>query len=169
VDWIVAVELSAGTEVNGQQVLKALGYEHWVSVKPTGTKARRRGGQLPGTPIWDVMYSLGLEWGDMDLFHWTNESDFGDDQLFIVWTSTEPSYFLPELIAAGEVMTDDLSFSFSVPRCPAPVEVFDEMIKAAPYAQSGMGGTLAVVVDQDGALCKRRSEKANRGCGPPAH
>jgi len=65
----------------------------------------------------------------MDLFHWKNESDFGDNQLFSVWTSTEPGYFLPELIAAGKVMTKDLIFSFSVPRSPAPAEIFDEMLK----------------------------------------
>ncbi|HSU55623.1 MAG TPA: cell division protein ZipA C-terminal FtsZ-binding domain-containing protein [Candidatus Dormibacteraeota bacterium] len=44
------------------------------------------------------MMALGLEWGDMDLFHWVNGSDNGDDSFFRVWTSTAPGYFLPEEI-----------------------------------------------------------------------
>jgi cell division protein ZipA len=107
---------------------------------------------LPGTLVWDVMYSLGLQWGDMDLFHWKNESDFGEGELFSVWTSTDPGYFLPELIAAGKVMTKDLVLSFSVPRSPAPAEVFDEMIKAAKYAQSRLGG--AILGDEDRPFVK---------------
>jgi cell division protein ZipA len=113
--------------------------------------------RFDGRKIWDVMYSLGLEWGNMDLFHWKNESDFGDGELFSVWTSTDPGYFLPELIAAGEVMTEDLVFSFSVPRSPAPAEVFDEMIKAAQYAQSRLGGT--IVGDEDRPFVKDDARK----------
>ena len=37
-----------------------------------------------GRDIWDVMLCLGLPWGDMDLFHWNNPSDHGDDHLFSV-------------------------------------------------------------------------------------
>jgi cell division protein ZipA len=70
---------------------------------------------------------------------------------------TDAGYFLPELIAVGEVMTDDLVFSFSVPRCPAPVEVFDEMVKAAQYAQLRLGGTILGIRI---GLCKRRSHEA---------
>jgi cell division protein ZipA len=114
--------------------------------------------RFDGRKIWDVMYSLGLKWGNMDLFHWNNPSDFGDGELFSVWTSTDPGYFLPELIAAGKVMTNDLVFSFSVPRSPAPAEVFDEMIKASRYAQSRLGGT--ILGDEDRPLCKRRSQQA---------
>ena len=42
---------------------------------------------IDGKEIWDIMMSVGLKWGDMDLFHWNNPNiDYGDDQLFSVWT-----------------------------------------------------------------------------------
>ena len=95
-----------------------------------------------GKDIWDVMMSLGLKWGDMDIFHWNNDSGLGDDFFFSVWSSTSPGYFLPEQIERGEVQTDDLVFGFAIPRCIDPVQVYDVMLKAARYAQKRLGGEL---------------------------
>jgi cell division protein ZipA len=95
-----------------------------------------------GREIWDVMHSLGLSWGDMDLFHWPSESSLGDDFFFSVWTSTPPGYFLPEMIAQGEVHTADLIFSYSIPRSAAPEEVLESMLAASNYAQKRLGGEL---------------------------
>ena len=104
--------------------------------------------KFEGKEIWDVMMSLGLRWGDMDLFHWNNDKyDFGDDQLLSVWTSTSPGYFFPEEIAAGRVQTNDLIFGFSIPRSIAPQEVLDVMLKATEYAQTRLGGEL---LDENG-------------------
>jgi cell division protein ZipA len=106
-----------------------------------------RGKRFDGKAIWDVMLCLGLEWGDMDCFHWRNESDQGDDAFFSVETTTEPGYFLPEDIAAGELQVEDLVFVFSVPRSARPVEVFDGMTRAVEYCRKRLGGT---IVDPDG-------------------
>jgi cell division protein ZipA len=97
-----------------------------------------------GRAIWDKMRSLGLHWGDMDLFHWENpDTDAGgDDHLFSVFTSTEPGYFLPEHIAKGELKTTDLVFSFSIPRSNAPQQVLKNMYQAARYCQQKLGGQL---------------------------
>jgi cell division protein ZipA len=97
-----------------------------------------------GREIWDKMRSLGLHWGDMDLFHWENPTTDagGDDHLFSVFTSTEPGYFLPEQIAKGEVKTTDLVFSFSIPRSNAPQQVLENMYEAAKYCQQKLGGQL---------------------------
>jgi cell division protein ZipA len=96
-----------------------------------------------GLAIWDAMRSLGLHWGDMDLFHWENLPDGpGDDHLFSVATSTEPGYFLPEHIAKGEVQTTDLVFSFSIPRTANPQQVLANMHRAASYCQRKLGGKL---------------------------
>jgi cell division protein ZipA len=54
-------------------------------------------------------------------------------------------------------MTGDLVFSFSTPRSPAPTEVFDEMIKAAQYAQSRLGGNF--VGDEDRPFVKDGASK----------
>jgi cell division protein ZipA len=101
-------------------------------------------GKFEGKEIWDVMMSLGLKWGDMDLFHWDNASG---NELMSVWTSTDPGYFLPEEIAADNVQTDDLVFGFSVPRSIAAKEVLAAMYKAAMYAQSRLGGK---ILDENG-------------------
>lgn len=82
------------------------------------------------------------EWGDMDLFHWNNDSQHGDDYLMSVWTSTNPGYFFPEEIAAGRVQTDDLIFDFSIPRSISPDQVLNAMNKSAEYAQSQLGGRI---------------------------
>jgi cell division protein ZipA len=96
-----------------------------------------------GRAIWDKMRSLGLHWGDMDLFHWENPTtDAGGDHLFSVFTSTEPGYFLPEHIAKGEIRTTDLIFSFSIPRSTAPQQVLENMHQAAKYCQQKLGGQL---------------------------
>jgi cell division protein ZipA len=95
-----------------------------------------------GRTIWDVMLSLGLRWGDMDLFHWENQGDRGDQAHFSVWTSTAPGYFLPEQIRAGRVQTRDLIFGFSIPRSRDPEIILESMLAAADYARSRLGGNL---------------------------
>lgn len=99
--------------------------------------------EFEGKEIWDVMMSIGLRWGDMDLFHWNNDNrEVGDDQLLSVWTSTDPGYFFPEEIAAGNVQTEDLIFGFSIPRSVAPKEVFNVMCEVTNYAQKRLGGQI---------------------------
>lgn len=106
-----------------------------------------QGRTFDGKSIWDVMLCLGLEWGDMDCFHWENPSRTGDDSFFSIETTTPPGYFLPEEIAADRVHVSDLVFVYSLPRCARPVEVFEAMTRAVEYCQSRLGGS---IVDEDG-------------------
>ncbi|WP_345322643.1 cell division protein ZipA C-terminal FtsZ-binding domain-containing protein [Novipirellula rosea] len=101
-----------------------------------------KGKHFEGRDIWDVMQCLGLQWGDMDCFHWVNEGGAGDDYFFSVETSTPPGYFLPEQIAAGQLQTGDLIFICSVPRTCQPVEVIRRMDKAVRYCQRRLGGSV---------------------------
>lgn len=101
-----------------------------------------RGKRFAGREVWDVMLCLGLRWGDMDCFHWDNETGVGGDYHFDVWTSTAPGYFLPEEVAAGLVEVEDLVFSYSIPRSAAPADVFQRMMRAVKYAQERLGGTI---------------------------
>ncbi|RZK33000.1 MAG: hypothetical protein EOO57_14150, partial [Hymenobacter sp.] len=103
-----------------------------------------------GRAIWNAMLSLGLHWGDMDLFHWDNPATDagGGDYLFDVYTTTEPGYFLPERIAANEVSTADLVFAFSIPRSAAPAQVLASMYRAAGYCQQKLGGQLVDAAGQ---------------------
>jgi len=118
------------------------------------------GETFDGEVIWDVMLCLGLTWGDMDVFHWTNTGQSGDDSHFAVWTSTPPGYFFPELIAAGQVHTDDLAFGFRIPRCYHTEAVYTGMYRAAEYAQQRLGGTLVNIdgepLDFEAELAKVR-------------
>jgi cell division protein ZipA len=98
---------------------------------------RRR--PFKGREIWDVMNSMGLEWGALDLFHW-NVPHVGED-LFRVWTTTAPQYFLPEAAAKGATY-EDIVFEFEVPKRDSPLKLLGEMLKAAEYAQRRLGGTL---------------------------
>jgi cell division protein ZipA len=109
-----------------------------------------------GRDVWDVMLSLGLRWGDMDLFHWRNPIDLGHDQHFSVSTSTEPGYFLPEAIAEGAMNPEDLVFGFSIPRCAAPLHVFEQLMVAARYAQRRLGGSL---LDAEGQAFDELAER----------
>jgi cell division protein ZipA len=110
-----------------------------------------------GRKIWDAMYSLGLEWGDMDHFHWGKRERLRRQSPLQRMDSHRARLLLPEIIAAGKVMTRDLVFSFSVPRSPAPAEVFNEMIKAAQYAQLRLGG--AILGDEDRPFVKDEAKK----------
>lgn len=101
-----------------------------------------KGKPFDGKDVWDVMACLGLLWGDGDLFHWHNESDFGDDMFFSVETSSPPGYFVPKHIAEGRTRFNDLVFSYSIPRSASPLVVLDSMLRATSYAQRRLGGEL---------------------------
>lgn len=105
------------------------------------------GGSFEGRAVWDVMLCLGLQWGDMDIFHWPNSDAVGDNYFFSVWTSTPPGYFLPERIAGGKLHVGDLVFGYSAPRCACPSEVFESMVRAVEYARKRLGGT---IVNEEG-------------------
>jgi cell division protein ZipA len=114
-----------------------------LDYSPTVILRAPKGKRFEGRNIWDVMLCLGLNWGDMDVFHWDNPSGLGDDSFFSVWTSTPPGYFLPEEMSVGNVRVDDLVFGFSAPRCSEPSQVFESIVRAVEYARKRLGGTIA--------------------------
>jgi len=98
--------------------------------------------QFNGIEMWDALQSVGLNWGDGDLFHWDNDKDYGHDQHFSVWTTTEPGYFLPEEIKDGNMNPINLVFGFTIPRSADPENVYEIMINAAEYCQKRLGGKI---------------------------
>ncbi len=98
--------------------------------------------EFDGTEMWDALLSVGLSWGDGDLFHWNNNKDYGHDQHFSVWTTTEPGYFLPEEVRNGNMNPQNLVFGFSVPRSADPKNVFEIMFNAVEYCQKRLGGQI---------------------------
>jgi ZipA, C-terminal FtsZ-binding domain len=114
--------------------------------------------KFKGSLAWDALQSVGLHWGDGDLFHWANNNEYGHDQHFSVWTSTEPGYFLPERIKDGSMNPNDLCFSFSVPRSADPKNIFSIMIESVKYCQTRLGGKL---LDKNGQPFNETLEKQN--------
>lgn len=98
--------------------------------------------QFSGMAIWDALQSVGLTWGDGDLFHWNNDEDYGDQAYFSVWTTTKPGYFLPEQVKAGNLNPKDLVFGFSIPRSADPANIYAIMMNAVKYCQKRLGGQL---------------------------
>lgn len=96
--------------------------------------------RFDGKKVWDVLQSLGLKWGDGDLFHWNNSSEYASDQHFSVWTSTEPGYFLPEQIENGSMNPANLVFGFSIPRSADPINVYRILVNSVKYCQKRLGG-----------------------------
>jgi cell division protein ZipA len=130
-----------------------------------------------GLKAWDALQSVGLMWGDGDIFHWPNGNpDFGDDQLFSVWTTTYPGYFLPEKIKDGKMDPENLVFGFSIPRNADPINVFEVMINAVEYCQGKLGGRILnskgelLNVEQERQALKKIVESMqNAGIQPGSH
>lgn len=98
--------------------------------------------KFKGMEMWDALQSIGLKWGDGDLFHWGNDKDYGHDQHFSVWTTTEPGYFFPEEIKNGNMNPQNLVFGFSIPRSADPKNIFEIMLNSVKYCQERLGGQI---------------------------
>lgn len=109
-----------------------------------------------GREAWDVLQSLGLRWGDGDLFHWGNSSDYASDQHFSVWTSTEPGYFLPEQVKKGKMNPQNLVFGYSIPRSADPINVFEIMLNSVQYCQKRLGGK---IINENGSVFNEQLER----------
>ena len=111
---------------------------------------------MSGKLVWDALICTGLKWGDGDLFHWGNtRRNYGDDQLFSVWTTTDPGYFLPESI--GQMNPGNLVFGFSIPRNADPENVYEAMLNAVRYCQKRLGGK---ILNQEGKPFDVEKERA---------
>ncbi len=98
--------------------------------------------------MWNTLVNVGLKWGDGDIFHWENYgTDFGDEQIFSVWTTTSPGYFFPEEIKNKRMKPENLVFGFQLPRSVDPESVFEMMLEAVEYCQQELGGQ---ILDENG-------------------
>ncbi|MCV9948620.1 cell division protein ZipA C-terminal FtsZ-binding domain-containing protein [Paenibacillus sp. BT-177] len=129
-----AEKLQAFTDQEGER-------EHFVMLRLVADQDQ----SYRGADIWDVMLSLGMKWGDMDIFHAQHHGPGGNDELFSVHTGTEPGFFWLSTLAEDRFA--DLIFSMDVVRTVQPQTVFEAMWKSAEYARTRLGGTL--VNEQD--------------------
>lgn len=95
------------------------------------------GRSFPSRDVWRGAYSLGLQWGDMDLLHWDDPAT--GTRLFTVSGAGQPGYFLPERAAEGEGVAG-IALAFELPFSPAPLVVYDRMAVALSYFRQRLGG-----------------------------
>jgi hypothetical protein len=101
-----------------------------------------QGEGFAGTAVAEVMSCLGLKLSDQGGFCWENRRA-PDGALFTVFTSTPPGYFSAADLTAGTRVVD-LVFRFDLPRCPLPMPVFDQMVRACQFARQRLGGEILV-------------------------
>lgn len=95
------------------------------------------GKPFPSRDIWRAAYALGLTWGAMDLFHWSDPVT--GTPLFTLSSLGQPGYFLPERAAEGE-RVPGIALGFELPTAPAPLETYDRMAVAMDYLRHRLGG-----------------------------
>jgi ZipA, C-terminal FtsZ-binding domain len=87
--------------------------------------------------VWRAAYSLGMTWGNLDLFHWNDPVQH--TPLFTLSALGDEGYFLPERVAEGGSIPG-LSLSFDLPTCPVPLAVYDHLAIALLYLRDTLGG-----------------------------
>ncbi len=92
-----------------------------------------RGTPFPARAVWRALYSLGLHWGDLDLFHWGSPTRFSVSALGL-----RPD-FLPERAIEGEGVAG-LCLSFEPSAEPFPLEVLERMALALASLREKLGG-----------------------------
>ncbi|MBC8134896.1 MAG: hypothetical protein H8F28_03300 [Fibrella sp.] len=122
-----------------RSLLRKVGGRNELRLVPTS-------GSFASRDVWRSVYSLGLTWGNMDLFHWhggDNVPAAGEGSSatsrFRVLSAGTPPYFLPERAAEGE-RVPGLILEYDLPHAPDPVAVFDRMAIALSYLRSVLGG-----------------------------
>ncbi|MGC4045815.1 MAG: cell division protein ZipA C-terminal FtsZ-binding domain-containing protein [Armatimonas sp.] len=110
---------------------------HAIRLRPAtpALELQLKAGRTPfsSRAIWRTLYSLGLSWGDLDLFHW------GEPSLFTVSAIGLRTDFSPERAEEGEGVAG-LSLSFEPELSPNPAEVFERMALALAYLREQLGG-----------------------------
>jgi cell division protein ZipA len=144
------VAVAAGLAHSLGQVARARDTPEQAAIRALGLRAlRERFGRSvevrlvpPGRPfaarqVWRAAYALGLRWGDLDLFHWRDAPT--GRVLFTLSALGQPGYFLPERAAEGQGVAG-IALGFELPRCPAPVDVFERMVVALDFLRQRLNG-----------------------------
>jgi hypothetical protein len=139
-----------------------------VEMRLTATERR-----FPSREVWRAAYALGLRWGDMEQFHWSNPA--GSDIEFTLSAVGQTGGFLPERAEEGEAVAG-IALSFELPRNPAPLAAFDHLAVALGYLRGTLGGRPTtpdgVELDHDrlyddrDALAESVSEMKKAGISP---
>jgi hypothetical protein len=102
---------------------------------------------LDGKRVWNLLHSMGFNWGDMDCFQWADETGQTDYLIWVEVYDNQYGYAIPEYIADGRQDFAAVSFSFNPSRTPSPLHVLGEMLKAVAFFQKETGSRVAARID----------------------
>jgi ZipA-like protein with FtsZ-binding domain len=133
---------------------------------------RQSSQRFDGQKVWRTLHALGLQWGDLDQFQWSDPTDQTD---YLFWAEVddgELGYALPEEIAAGRQHFHSVCFTFNVPRTPHGVHVLEEMARAAEAFARELDCQLIFEIDRTPAhglhaleVAVRDVDEKLRACG----
>jgi len=124
---------------------------------------RQSNQRFDGKKVWRTLHALGLRWGDLDQFQWSDPTDQTD---YLFWAEVDDGQFgyaLPEEIAAGRQHFLSVCFTFNIPRTPHGVHVLKEMARVADAFARELDCQLIFEIDRTPALGLRALEAAVRG------
>lgn len=104
-------------------------------------------GMLDGKRVWNLLHSMGFNWGDMDCFQWADETGQTDYLIWVEVYDNQYGYAIPEHISRGSQNFGAVSFSFDPSRTPSPLHVLGEMLKAVAFFQKETGSRAAARID----------------------
>lgn len=122
------------TEVTDERVKDLLRRRHARAITLTLVATRR---PYPARDVWRAALSMGFRWGNLDLFHWTD--DRSGETLFTLHALGGDAGFLPERAAEGGTLPG-IVLALEVPYCPDPPAVFDRMALALAALRERLGG-----------------------------
>jgi cell division protein ZipA len=95
---------------------------------------------FPGAFIIDAMDAAGLQYGDMEIFHYIDTRQGREEPQFSVANMVEPGTF--DLSAMATFTTTGLVLFLQLPGPDDPVQAFDRMVDAARSLGESLGGTV---------------------------
>ena len=121
---------------------------------------KESGQRFDGKKVWRTLHALGLRWGDLDQFQWSDPTDQTD---YLFWAEVddgELGYALPEEIAAGRQHFQTVCFTFDIARTPHGAHVLKEMARAAETFAKELDCQLSFMIDRAPAHGLRALEVA---------
>lgn len=98
------------------------------------------GGRFRGPELLQAFDATGLAHGDMNIFHYDEDSDSGRHRLFSVANVVEPGWFDPQHM--DEFETPGLAFFLQLPGPPDGVHALDVMLDCALRMRERLEGDL---------------------------
>ncbi len=131
-------------------------YDQWITFNLLATEDK----PYTGRELHDALIGLGFRWGEFNNYHWINPDDYvGYKYLLSVGNYDYEGEFIPEEMIQEDYTTSGIIVGYYLPTCPAPVEIYDNLITTLMYLMGRLGGT---IVNSQGQVMNSDSLKRIR-------